>query len=309
MWIMSASSYEILARLQNDPDVSGLDLFAAAEELRESFIRSEHLIGLLPQDAPELLIAALERAGRAGVVEAWLELGRLLAHGAAPWAPYPERDVVAAIAAYKEADRAGSMAGALGWIRVAYHARSVGHEADATRRLDELLTADPDNSELLLLAGYVRHQGYGHARDAAAAVRYHVAAAERGSADAAFELSVLYRAGDGVPADQDESMRWTVRAAKLGSTRAMGNLGVMYATGHGVKRNPATALDWYAKAADAGHAKSAYTAGVMCLTGDGGLPVDEGRATDFLARAEALGFDVDDALDAMGLSRPAHGAS
>src|SRR5262245_2340337 len=103
MWIMSAPSYEELARLRDDPDVSGADLFAAAGELRDSFIRSEHLIGLLPQDAPELLVAGFERAGRAGVVDAWLELGRLLAYGAAPWAPYPERDVAAAVAAYQEA--------------------------------------------------------------------------------------------------------------------------------------------------------------------------------------------------------------
>jgi hypothetical protein len=41
----------------------------------------------------------------------------------------------------------------------------------------------------------------------------------------------------------------------------------------------------------------------MCMTGDGGLPVDEDRAAAFFARAEELGFDVDGALDSMGLSR------
>lgn len=309
MLIMGGLSYDMLAGMLKDPDASGAEVFAAAGELRDSFARSDHLAGLLPPEAPELLVAALEQAGRAGVVEAWLELGRLLVYGAAPWAPYPERDVPAAIAAYQQADRAGSRAGALGWIRTAYFERSADHEAEAARRLDELLAAHPDDPELLLLAGYLRHQGYGHEPDPAAALRYHLAAAEQGSADAAFELSVLHATGSGVPADQDESTRWTFRAAELGSVRAMGNLGGMYATGRGVERDPATGLDWYVRAADAGHARSAYAAGVMCLTGDGGLPVDEGKAADFLARAEALGFDVDDALDELGLSRPARHAS
>ncbi|GAB1509186.1 tetratricopeptide repeat protein [Actinophytocola sp. KF-1] len=300
---MNALSYEAMAKLRNDPDASGADLFAAAEELRDSFVRSEHLIGLLPGDAPAALVDGLRRAGRAGVVDAWLELGRLLAYGAAPWAPYPEQDIPASIAAYQEADRAGSLAGALGWIRIAYFANSAAHEQAAARRLDELLAANPDDTDVLLLSGYLRYQGYGHPADPAAAVPYHLAAAERGSADAAFEMSVLTGTGSGVPEDQDESRRWTFRAAELGSVRAMGNLGGMYATGRGVEQNPVTALEWYAKAAEAGHPRSAFTAGVMCLTGDGGLPVDEGQAAKFFAVAEELGVDVDDELDAMGLSR------
>jgi TPR repeat protein len=302
---VNAPSYEALVRLRGDADASGADVFAAAIELRDSFVRSEHLIGLLPADAPEALTAALEWAGRSGVVDAWLELGRLLAYGCAPWAPYPERDIPSAIAAYQEADRTGSLDGALGWIRIAYFADSADHAADAARRLDEVLADHADDPDVLLLSGYLRYQGFGHPADPATAVPFHMAAAERGSADAAFELSVLYATGSGVPADQDESRAWTFRAAELGSVRAMGNLGGMYATGRGVELNPVTALEWYARAADAGHPKSAFTAGIMCLTGDGGLPVDDGRAATFFDRAEELGVDVDDELDAMGLSRPA----
>ena len=300
---MNALSYDALARLLAEPDSSGADLLDAAREVRDSFVRSEHLIGLMPADAPELLVTGLERAGAAGVVEAWLELGRLLTHGAAPWAPYPERDVDAAIEAFRKADRAGSAAGALGWIRAAYFARSAPHAREASERLAELLAAAPDDPELLLTTGYLTHQGYGRERDEAAAAAYQLAAAERGSDDAAFELSVLYATGSGVPVDDAESHRWTVRAAEMGNPRAMGNLGGMYATGRGVDADPAAALDWYAKAADAGHPKSAYTAGLMCLIGDGGLPVDEEKAAVYFARADELGFDVDTALESMGLHR------
>ncbi|MBW4720455.1 tetratricopeptide repeat protein [Saccharothrix obliqua] len=300
---MGASSYETLSRLLAEENSGGAELFTAACALRDAFVRNEHLIGLLPGDAPALLVAGLERAGHAGVVDAWLELGRLRAHGAAPWAPYPDQDLDAAITAYRNADRAGSAAGALGWIRVAYFARSAVHATDAAERLDQLLAADPENADALVLAGYLAHQGYGRPADPAAAVRYQLAAAERGHADAAFELSVLHSTGDGVPADEDESMRWTTRAAELGSARAMANLAGMHATGRGVPHDPAIALDWYARAAEAGHAKAAYTAGVMCLVGDGGLPVDRDQAEGFLVLAEELGFDVDGTLGAMGLTR------
>jgi TPR repeat protein len=300
---MNALSYAALATLLAEPDSTGDELFDAARELRDAFVRSEHLIGLLPADAPELLVEGLDRAGAAGVVDAWLELGRLRTHGSAPWAPFPEPDADAAIVAYRKADRAGSAAGAVGWIRVAYFARSAAHAGEASGRLAELLAAAPEDPELLLLTGYLTHQGYGRPRDEAAAARYQLAAAGHGSDDAAFELSVLYATGSGVPVDEAESQRWTVRAADMGNARAMANLGGMYATGRGVDPDPAAALDWYSKAADAGHGKGAYTAGLMCLIGDGGLPVDEDRAATYFARADELGFDVDYALDTMGLSR------
>jgi uncharacterized protein len=300
---MSVPSYETLSRLVSQPDSGGAELFEAACALRDSFVRSDHLLGLLPVDAPALLVTGLDRAGAAGVVDAWLELGRLRNHGAAPWAPYPEPDVDAAVAAYRKADAAGSRDGALGWIRTAYFARSEDHAQAAAQRLAQLLAERPDDPELLVLTGYLVHQGYGHPPDAEAGARYHRAAAERGDADAAFELSVLYATGDGVTENEEESHRWTVRAAELGSSRAMANLGGMFATGRGVEQDPGTALRWYGKAAEAGNARAAYTAGMMCLVGDGGLPVDEDEANRYFSHAEELGFDVDATLDAMGLTR------
>ncbi|MEU4804230.1 tetratricopeptide repeat protein [Actinosynnema sp. NPDC023587] len=266
---MNAPGYRTLSRLLGDPATDGAELFAAA-----------------------------------GVVDAWLELGRLRAHGAAPWAPHPRRDVPAAVEAYRAADRAGSRAGALGWTRVAYFARSAEHATDAARRVDELLTADPDDPEVLCLAGYLAQRGFGRAPDLGAAMRFHRAAADRGSAESAFELSVLHATGVGVPADQDEATRWTFRAAELGSARAMANVAGMYATGRGVEHDPRAALAWYGRAADAGHAEAACTAGVMCLIGDGGLPVDSAAADRFLTLADELGFDVDRALGSMDLTRP-----
>ena len=148
-------SYDTLAGLVRDPGSGGADLFAAAVELRDGFVRGDLMLGLLPLDAPDVLVDGLRRAGEAGVVDAWLELGRLLTFGAAPWAPFPAPDVDAAVESYRAADRAGSRAGAVGWIRVAYFARAEAHAAAAAARLAELLAADPDDPELLLLTGYL----------------------------------------------------------------------------------------------------------------------------------------------------------
>ncbi|CAM3382408.1 tetratricopeptide repeat protein [Stackebrandtia soli] len=301
---MTATSYTHLTKLLANPDSSGPDLLAAARELRESFVRSEHLIGLLPGDAPQVMVAGFERAANAGEVQAWENLGMVYQYGAAPWAPYPTPDVAAAIRAYQRGDALGDRSSALGWIRAAYFARSLEHATAASARVDELLAESPGDGGLLLLRGYFAHQGFGVPQDAAAAARWHHQAAEAGDADAAFELSVLYAAGDGVGEDAAESDRWTRRAAELGSPRAMANLGGMYATGRGVALDARVALDWYAKAADLGHMRAAFTAGVMCLTGDGGLPVDEQRASAFFSLADELGFDVDGTHDALGIARP-----
>ena len=57
------TSYDTLAGLVRDPDSGGAGLFAAAVELRDGFVRGEHMIGLLPPDAPEVLADGLRRRG------------------------------------------------------------------------------------------------------------------------------------------------------------------------------------------------------------------------------------------------------
>lgn len=302
---MPSPSYDHAVRLLLSSTTDADALYDAAVELREAFVRNEHSIGLLPGDAPEVMVRAFRTAGAAGHVPALLALALLFERGGiAPWAPFPGHDAATAIAIYRAADAHGSRDGALGWIRTAYFARSAEHAAAAAARLTELQAADPDDTQPLLLLGYFLHQGYGWPADPAAAVGFFEAAAERGDAAAAFELSILTGNGDGVPADAEASVRWTFRAAELGSDRARSNLGGMYATGRGVEKDAATALRWYRSAGASGNARAAFIAGVMLLTGDEGLDVDGAAAAEEFERADELGFDVDATLADMGLSRP-----
>ena len=288
-------SYETASRLLIDPEATAEQLYGAAVELRGSFERAEHTIGLLPGDADQVMIRAYRAAADRGLVRAMLDLGAPYVSGeVAPWAPYPGRDLGQGVSLLRRADASGSLAGALGWIRAAYFARDESMAPAAMERLSALYSADPEDAGVQLLLGYFISQGYGYAQDVAAALPFFEAAAARGDADAAFELSILR---------PEAAADWTRRAADLGSARAQANLGGMYATGRGVEQDARKAVEWYSRAGDNGHARAAFIAGVMLLRGDDGLTPDPAAAEEQFATAEELGFDVDGSLDGMGITR------
>lgn len=302
---MSSPHYERAVAVLDADDSSAEALYGAAVGLRGSFERAEHLIGLLPGDAPRVMIECFRAAAERGSVAAMLDLASLYERGGiAPWARFPAHDAAAAIALYRQADAAGSRDGALGWVRTAYFVRDAVHATSAMARLVQLHSADPEDREALLFLGYLLQQGYGGAADPEAGARFLGAAAARGDAAAAFELSVVYGTGLGAPQDTAEGHRWTIRAAELGSDRAQSNLGGMYATGNGVPKDATTAVDWYRRAGESGNARAAFVAGVMLLTGDDGLPPDTDAAAAQLSRADELGYPVDEELNGMGLGRP-----
>ena len=76
--------------------------------------------------------------------------------------------------------------------------------------------------------------------------------AEQGSANAQYNLGVIYADGLGVPQDNGEAIRWYRLAADQGEARAQHNLGVRYESGEGVGQNYAEAERWYLLAAAQG---------------------------------------------------------
>ena len=60
--------------------------------------------------------------------------------------------------------------------------------------------------------------------------------ANRGDAEAQFNLALCYDEGKGVAIDQAEAVRWYRRAADQGDASAQHNLGVCYSQGTGVLR-------------------------------------------------------------------------
>ncbi|MDK9723602.1 MAG: sel1 repeat family protein [Sterolibacteriaceae bacterium MAG5] len=68
--------------------------------------------------------------------------------------------------------------------------------------------------------------------------------AERGNADAAYNLAVIHQHGDGVARDFAEALRWYRHAAHLGDRISEYQIGLMYLNGEGVTTDPEEAHRW-----------------------------------------------------------------
>lgn len=69
--------------------------------------------------------------------------------------------------------------------------------------------------------------------------------AEEGSAAAQFNLSLLYRYGNGRPVDSKTAAEWCLKAADGGFLPAQYEMGKIYEAGEGVRRNVVEAHKWY----------------------------------------------------------------
>jgi uncharacterized protein len=90
-------------------------------------------------------------------------------------------------------------------------------------------------------------------KDYATALEKFKPLAERGNAEAQFDLGVMYRQGQGVPQDDGQAVAWWIKAAEQGHTEAQDNLGLRYARGQGVPRDWVQAYKWFAIAGARGN--------------------------------------------------------
>ena len=75
--------------------------------------------------------------------------------------------------------------------------------------------------------------------------RWYRLAAEQGTAQAQYNLGLLYDNGDGVPEDDTQAVRWYRLAAEQGNAGAQTNLGLLYDNGDGVPEDDVFAYMWY----------------------------------------------------------------
>jgi TPR repeat protein len=90
-------------------------------------------------------------------------------------------------------------------------------------------------------------------RDYVQAVKIYATLANRGDAEAQYQVGAFYRAGRGVSKDHTQAFRWYSKAAGSGHVNAQYNLGTMFEHGWGTGADPQQAHHWYQRAADAGH--------------------------------------------------------
>lgn len=99
-------------------------------------------------------------------------------------------------------------------------------------------------------------QNYLRNGDFSNAANYLKSAADRGSAEARYEIALLYKNGSGVAKSTANAFTYMKAAAEAGFTKAYRELGEMYHGGRGTTKDRAQAEYWYKKAVDAGDQKA-----------------------------------------------------
>ena len=89
--------------------------------------------------------------------------------------------------------------------------------------------------------------------------------AERGDAEAQYNLGAMYFHGQGVPQDYAEMVKWYRLAAEQGHAEALLMLAAMYSTGQGVAQDYAESARWYRLAAEQGYAEAQVMLGTSYM--------------------------------------------
>jgi len=122
--------------------------------------------------------------------------------------------------------------------------------------------------------------------DYAAAVAIWRPLAEKGDADAAFNLGQAYRLGRGVGVDLAVSQKWLVQAANTGHLDAQTTLGLLlFDSG-----SRDVALQWLKRAAERGEPRAMLVYGTALFNGDG-VPRDQVLAYAYVSRSAAQGLE------------------
>lgn len=114
-------------------------------------------------------------------------------------------------------------------------------------------------------------QGIGVAKDQQAAAGWLMRAAQRGSAQSAFNVGVMYERGFVVERDSSKAIEWYRKSAEANVPMAKHNLALLLRDGKGAPRNGKEAVELLRSAARQGMAASMFTLGDIYERGDEGL--------------------------------------
>lgn len=112
--------------------------------------------------------------------------------------------------------------------------------------------------------------------------------ADRGDADAQFELGLRLITGEGLKKNTEEGVKFVEKAAKQKHLRAQHVLGNLFEDGEGVKKDLAKAAEWYRSSAELGFALSQHRLGVMYEEGKG-VKKDTAKAAEWFKKAADQG--------------------
>lgn len=192
-----------------------------------------------------------------------------------------QRDIPIAIKFCRAA--AGASRRALYELGRAYAANGQSSEAIAAYRK----AVAKGSSAAMVELGTLLEAGAGIAKDEAAARALFQRAAAAGNPRALTRIATA-GAGGGAPADPTQERAMLTRAAEANSADAQFQLGLMYANGVGGPKDDVAARSWFEKAAAQNNMNALEWMGSFAASGRGG-PRDIQAAKDYYTRAAALG--------------------
>jgi TPR repeat protein len=136
--------------------------------------------------------------------------------------------------------------------------------------LEEILkSAEKGDAEAQFNLGRMYANGQGVDQSDTEALNWFRKAADQGYAKAQYGLGFMYYNGRSLDQSNANALKWYRKAADQGNAEAQCKIGHMYANGQGVDQSYAEALKWFRKAADQGHANAQCSLGVMYAKGQG----------------------------------------
>ncbi len=160
-----------------------------------------------------------------------------------------------------------------------------------------LASAAQGYAEAQTVLGYCYEEGKGVTEDEHKAVECYRAAAEQGYSVSQFALGMCYDQGKGVDEDDDEAVKWYRAAAKQDCAQAQHALGVCYRSGQGVDEDNDQAVKLFCAAAEQGYAPAQCALG-DCYENGYGVGKDLVMSAQWYCKAVAQGDD--DAMAALG---------
>lgn len=161
-----------------------------------------------------------------------------------------------------------------------------------TKEQDELVSlkqsAEKGDANAQFQLGRKYDSGEGVPQDYSEAAKWYLKAAEQGHLDAQYTIACLYREGLGVTQDYSKAVRWFTNAAEKGHAPSQTNLGMMYIEGLGVEKDFSKAFVLTRKAATSGVAWAQTNLGIMYEKGDG-ITQNYGTASEWYRKAAEQG--------------------
>ena len=124
------------------------------------------------------------------------------------------------------------------------------------------------------------------------AFRWFKKSAQKGNADAMFDLGICYSRGEGTEEDAVMAFAWCKKAAENGVINAMNWVGGFYDSGSGVLMDKKKALTWYEKSGEGGNEYAAFNAAYMYDKGSESIPKNKSKAIYWYKKAADAGHEI-----------------